>query len=49
MDFVQLLKDLVVHIGVLAVVILEECLEFLHNHEDLRAHHLFLVYLRIWH
>ena len=48
MDLVELLKDLVVHVGVLAVVVLEEGLELLDDHEDLAAHHLFLVDLRVW-
>ena len=48
MDLVKLLEDLVVHVRVLAIVVLEEGLELLNDHEDLRAHHLFLVDLRVW-
>ena len=48
MDLVELLKDLVIHVRVLAVVVFEEGLELLNDHEDLAAHHLFLVDLRVW-
>ena len=48
MDLIQLLKDLVVHLTVLAVVLPKESLELLHNQKDLRAQDLILV-LSDWH
>lgn len=43
MDSVKLLEDLIVHLCALTVVLLEEYLKLLNDHEDLGAHHLLLV------
>ena len=43
MDSVKLLEDLIVHLSALTVVLLEENLKLLNDHEDLGAHHLLFV------
>ena len=48
MNFIKLLKDLIIHFGTVAIVSLEEMLKFLDDQEYLGAHHLLLTLLLNW-